>query len=125
MVTVALLALLVAAPALASLLSARSSSLVRRALPWKKFQPGLPIVYRLTETPTCGTRAAREIHPAGRVYDHGTHKYWLVEEVRADGLIVARSALMEQYFLQPDDPNLRKATLLERLRHGARFPYPA
>src|ERR1041385_5266948 len=106
MLTVVLLALLIAARAWAAAFTARNSPLVRRAFAWKRFRPGAPIIYRES-------------------YDRGTPKYWRVEEVRADGLIVARSALMEQYFLQPDDPNLRKPGLLERLRHGARFPYPA
>jgi hypothetical protein len=32
---------------------------------------------------------------------------------------------MEHHYLRRDDPNLRKASLLERLRFGGRFPYPA
>jgi hypothetical protein len=30
---------------------------------------------------------------------------------------------MEHHYLRRDDPNLRKANLLERLRYAARFPY--
>jgi hypothetical protein len=30
---------------------------------------------------------------------------------------------MEQYFLRANDPNLRKASLFERLRYATRFPY--
>jgi hypothetical protein len=37
-------------------------------------------------------------------------------------MIVARNSLREQHCLRPDDPNLRKASLFERLRHGGRFP---
>ena len=45
--------------------------------------------------------------------------------MRPDGWIVARTPLMEQQLLRRDDPNLRKANLLERLRYAARFPYLA
>ena len=39
--------------------------------------------------------------------------------------IVALTPLMEHHYLRRDDPNLRKANLLERLRYAARFPYLA
>ena len=48
-----------------------------------------------------------------------------MEEVRQDGWIVALTPLMEHHYLRRDDPNLRKANLLERLRYAARFPYLA
>jgi hypothetical protein len=94
---------------------------------FRKLRVGSPIVYQVTETSTCPTRDAYDVHPAehGDYYYYLTNRYWRVEEVRPDGWIVARSALMEQHYLRGDDPNLRKASLIERLRYGGRFPYPA
>ncbi len=67
---------------------------------------------------------ARDVHPAerGDLYNYLTRKYWRVEKVLQDGRIVAVTPLMEHHCLRRDDPNLRKANLLERLRYGARFP---
>jgi hypothetical protein len=97
----------------------------RQTLPWRKFPVGAPIVYRVTETSTSPRPDVHQVQPAekGEFYYFVTHKYWRVEEVLPDGWIVARSRLMEQHLLRRDDPNLRKANLLERLRHGDRFPY--
>jgi hypothetical protein len=92
-----------------------------------KFRPGAPIVYRVVETSTRPGPEARDIHPAerGELYYYLINKYWRVEEVRQDGWIVALTPLMEHHYLRRDDPNLRKANLLERLRYAARFPYLA
>jgi len=93
----------------------------------RKLRVGSPVVYQVAETSTCPTSEAYDVHPAehGDYYYYLTNRYWRVEEVRPDGWIVARSALMEHHYLRGDDPNLRKASLLERLRYGGRFPYPA
>lgn len=92
-----------------------------------RIRVGAPVIYQVTETSTCPTDEAYDVYPAehGDYYYYLTNKYWRVEEVRPDGWIVARSALMEHHYLRRDDPNLRKASLLERLRYGGRFPYPA
>lgn len=92
-----------------------------------RLHPGAPIVYRMVETSTRPGPDARDIHPAerGDLYYYLTTKYWRVEEVLQNGRIVAITPLMEHHVLRPDDPNLRKANLLERLRYGARFPYLA
>lgn len=67
---------------------------------------------------------ARDIRPdeRGDLYYYLIKKYWRVEQVLQDGRIVAVTPLMEHHYLRRDDPNLRKASLLERLRYGARFP---
>ena len=93
----------------------------------RKWQVGAPVIYRKLEISTCPSRDAYEVRPAekGEFYYYLTNKYWRVEAVRPDGWIVARSPFMEQFYLRPDDPNLRKANLIERLRYAPRFPYPA
>ncbi len=124
MVTLVLLGFLVAGPALiGSLLAAHHGVAFHRFLP-RRLRPGVPIVYRVLETSTCPSHDAYEVHPAekGEFYYYLTNKYWRVEEVRPDGWIVARTPLMEQQLLRSEDPNLRKANLVERLRYAARFP---
>ena len=105
---------------------ARVSALVRR-FHWYKLSPGAPIIYRVTETSTSPTLDALAIYPTerGEFYSYVRHKYWRIEAVWPDGTIVAHNALMERYLVRPNDPNLRKARLLDRLRYGSRFPYPA
>ncbi len=91
----------------------------------RKLQVGAPVIYRKLESSTRPGRHACEVRPAekGEFYYYLTKKYWRVEAIRPDGCIVTRSPFMEQFCLRPDDPNLRKANLIERLRYAARFPY--
>jgi hypothetical protein len=122
-----LLGLLVAGPGLIGLLFAADHGFAAyRFLP-RRLRPGVPIVYRVLESSTHPDHDAYQIHPAerGEFYYYLKNKYWRVEEVRPDGWIVARTPLMEQQLLRRDDPNLRRANLLERLRYAARFPYLA
>ncbi|CAN5409276.1 hypothetical protein BH20VER3_BH20VER3_01960 [soil metagenome] len=99
----------------------------RHMLRGRLLQAGAPIVYRVVETSTRPGPEAREIRPAerGDLYYYLTNKYWRVEEVLQDGWIVARTPRNEHQYLRGDDPNLRKASLVERLRYAARFPAAA
>lgn len=124
MVTLVLLGIFVGGPALIGvLLAADHGFAFHRFLP-SRLRPGVAIVYRVVETSTCPTTDAYEVRPAekGEFYYYLRNKYWRVEEVRPDGWIVARTPLMEQQLLRRDDPNLRKANVVERLRYAARFP---
>jgi hypothetical protein len=125
MLVLLLLVLLVALPALVGMLVGRGYLSFGGYIFRGKFRAGAPIVYRVIETSTCPGSEARDIHPAerGELYYYLINKYWRVEEVRQDGWIVALTPLMEHHYLRPDDPNLRKANLLERLRYATRFPY--
>ena len=89
-------------------------------------RPGSPIVYRMQETSACPSPDAVDVYPSerGEFYDYLAKKYWRVEEVLEDGSIVALTPLMEHQYVQPNDPNLRRANLIERLRYAARFPTP-
>ena len=127
MLVLLLLVALVALLALAGTLIGRGYLSFGRHLLRGKLHPGVPIVYRMVETSTRPGPEARDIHPAerGDLYYYLITKYWRVEEVLQDGWIVAITPLMEHHYLRQDDPNLRTANLLERLRYGARFPYLA
>lgn len=127
MLVIWLLVILVALSSVLGTLVGRGYLSFARHLLRGKLQPGVPIVYRMVETSTRPGPEARDIHPAerGDLYYYLITKYWRVEEVLQDGWIVAITPLMEHVRLRRDDPNLRKANLLERLRYGARFPYLA
>jgi hypothetical protein len=90
-----------------------------------RLHPGVPIVYRMIESSTRPVALARDIQPTehGDLYCYLSTKYWRVERVVQDGWIIAITPLMEHIYLRRDDPGLRKANLLERLRYGARFPH--
>lgn len=121
------LVILIALLALIGTLIGRGYISFGRNLLRGKLHPGVPIVYRMVETSTHPGPGAEDIHPAerGDLYYYLITKYWRVEEVQQDGWIVAITPLMEHIYLRRDDPNLRKANLLERLRYGARFPHLA
>lgn len=95
----------VSALSLIGLLSAR--------LAWRRLGSGSPIVYRVVET---------SADPLGNGRCCVIHRYWRVKETLADGWIVALTPRMEYQYLRRDDPNLRKAGLLERHRYATRFP---
>ncbi|HEY3662940.1 MAG TPA: hypothetical protein VGL24_07290 [Chthoniobacterales bacterium] len=119
-----LLVILVVLPASVCFVISRDFSFGRHFLR-RRLQPGVPIVYRMAETSSRPPGPeARDVRPAerGDLYYYLIRKYWRVEEVLQDGRIVAVTPLMEHHYLRRDDPNLRKANLLERLRYGARFP---
>jgi hypothetical protein len=125
MATLALFAVLIVLPAGVGFLVAGGHFSLNGHFLRRRLQPGAPIVYRMA---TSSTRPpgpeARDVRPAerGDFYYYLINKYWRVEQVLEDGRIVAVTPLMEHHCLRRDDPNLRKASLIERLRHGARFP---
>jgi hypothetical protein len=126
MFALSLLLFLVVLPAAVGLALGRGP-LFGRPLFRRRLRTGAPIVYRVQETSTCPSPDALNVFPSkhGEFYDYLAKKYWRVEEVLQDGSIVAVTPLMEHHHLRRDDPNLRKANLIERLRHAARFPSPA
>jgi hypothetical protein len=126
MLTLALFFGLIALPAMIGLIFARAE-LFGRPLFQAKFRPGVPIVYRMQETSSCPSPDAVDVYPSehGESYDYLAKRYWRVEEVLEDGSIVALTPMMEHQHLRWNDPNLRKANLIERLRYAHRFPHPA
>jgi hypothetical protein len=118
-----LLLLFIVLPALAAwaLNGLGAQMMFRRPL-----RPGAPIVYRVQETSSCPGPDAVDVYPSehGEFYDYLAKKYWRVEEVLEDGSIVALTPLMEHQYVSPNDPNLRRANLVERVRYAARFPTP-
>src|SRR5450432_1591341 len=120
-----LLLLLVVLPAVVGLIL--GGGLGEQSIFRRRLRPGAPIVYRVQETSTCPSPDAVDVYPSrhGEFYDYLAKKYWRVEEVLEDGSIVALTPLMEHRHVRSNDPNLRKANLIERVRYAARFPSPA
>lgn len=92
----------------------------------RPLRPGAPILYRVQETSSCPSLDAVDVYPSehGESYCYLEQKYWRVEEVLEDGSILALTPLMEHQYVRPNDPNLRRANLIERVRYAARFPSP-
>ena len=90
-----------------------------------QFQVGDKVVYTKTKTSTHPGPRAQDIHPAtqGESYRYVVDKYWRVANILEGGgrlEIVTRTGKRRE--LSADDPNLRKATWLERWRLRNRFP---
>jgi len=119
--TLVILAIL---PAVVGMLAGRGYLSCGRLL-LGRLHPGVPIVYRMIESSTRLVARSQDLQPAeeGDLYCYLSTKYWRVEKVLQDGWVIAITPLMEHIYLRRDDPGLRKANLLERLRYGARFPH--
>jgi hypothetical protein len=120
-----LLLLLVVLPAVVGLIL--GGGLGEQSIFSRDLRPGAPIVYRVQETSTCPGPDAVDVYPSkhGEFYDYLAKKYWRVEKVLEDGSIVALTPLMEHQHVRRNDPNLRRANLIERVRYSARFPSAA
>ena len=127
MLVLLLLVILVVLPAVVGVGRARLPFVWRALSSEGNYGPAPRSFIACQETSTCPSPDALDIYPAerGELYYYLAKKYWRVEEVLQDGWIVALTPLMEHHYLRRDDPNLRKANLLERLRYAARFPYLA
>ena len=87
------------------------------------FRPGDCVVFRRIKYTTHPGPRAREVHATehGDYYNYFVDKFWIVDEVLADGNLMLRTRRGRTHLVRPDDPNVRRATLLERLRYRARF----
>ena len=83
------------------------------------------IVYRKQKISTHPGMRAYDIHAAGQgdFYTYLVDKYWVVDGILWDGQIEAVTRTNKRHYLAPDDPNLRKAGLVERLRYWQRLPH--
>lgn len=89
-----------------------------------KVEVGDKIVYRKTKfSPLPGARAHHiTASGKGENYTYLVDKYWVVADVLDDGRLVAKTRRGKLNFVRPDDPNLRKAKLIESLFHRDLFP---
>jgi hypothetical protein len=100
-------------------------------LPWAlapaviQLHAGDSIIYRKQKYSTHPGRRAYEIHPTtqGDDYSYFVDKFWTVENVLRDGRIVVTTRTHKHHYLLPNDPNLRRAGFIARLRYRNRFPH--
>jgi hypothetical protein len=88
----------------------------------RRFQIDDRIIYRKTKCSVHPGQNARLVVPAsnGDEYTYCVDKFWVVASVFPDGTLLAKTRRGKFHRLNPDDANLRHATLLE----ASRFPSP-
>lgn len=89
----------------------------------QQFKAGDWVVYRKTKQgPAPGPRA-RHVTAShkGDNYGYTVDKYWVVEDLLADGTVLLKTRRGKQNRLDSDDPALRKAGLLTRWMYRSRF----
>lgn len=89
-----------------------------------QFDIGDIVVYRKKKVSTNPSPRAYDLQLCGPggAYKYCIDKYWTVESVLRDGWVVVTTRTQKHHYLRADDPNLRKAGLIVRLRYGKRFP---
>lgn len=89
-----------------------------------KASVGDRIVYRKTKfSPLPGPRAHHiTASDKGENYTYLVDKYWVVADVLDDGRLVAKTRRGKLNYVWPDDPNLRKAGMIESLIRRDLFP---
>jgi hypothetical protein len=89
-----------------------------------KVTVGDRIVYRKTKFSTQPPARAHHVSASakGENYVYLIDKYWVVADVLENGVLVAQTRRGKLNQVRPDDPNFRKAGLLESLLHPKRFP---
>lgn len=89
----------------------------------RPFKPGDLVVFRRRKhTPHPGRRAQDiEATPHGELYSYFVEKSWIVERIEPDGRLLLRTRRGKTHLVDPADPDLRRATLWDRLRYRRRF----
>ena len=88
------------------------------------YQPGQPVVYRVLKHSQRPGPRAHDIFPApmGETYRYQVDKFWVVEAVHDDSILVVRTRRGKVHQLHSADPNLRHATWWEVWWYSDRFP---
>jgi len=91
---------------------------------WRRsFKPGDFVVFRRSKYTTHPGRRAQDVQAAahGELYSYFVEKSWIVESVQADGKLLLKTRRGKTHVVDPNDPNLRHASLWDRLRYRKRF----
>jgi hypothetical protein len=88
------------------------------------FHPGEPVIYRVSKWSTRPGPRAQSIRPAraGDYYRYVVEKFWIVEQVRSDGMLVLRTRRGKDRVVPPDAAALRRPSLWERWWYRRRVP---
>ena len=89
-----------------------------------KFKKGDLVVFRKTKHGVHPSDRAIALKPAqsGEAYSYCIDKYWIVADVPNDRSIVVATRRGKRHQIETDEPNLRRASLIERLFFRDRFP---
>jgi hypothetical protein len=89
----------------------------------EQYRSGDWVIYLKQKSSTRPALRARTVMPSssGETYRYAVEKYWIVDRVRSDGSLILRTRRGKLHQIRPDDPNLRRANLLERLCMRKRF----
>ena len=117
-----LLVLLVIVPALVGFSLERHGSHHRKSAA-SKFRPGSPLVYQKQEVSTHPGADARDVRPSarGEFYYYQVLVYLRVIDILNDGRLIALAPNNRRLAFDPNDTDLRKAGLLERLFYCPRL----
>jgi hypothetical protein len=90
----------------------------------RQYRPGEAVIFRMGKHSTSPGPRAVHVHPAsrGEFYSYEVDKFWVVQDVRPDGMLVVRTRRGKQHVISADDPRLRPPTWWERLTCRHRFP---
>lgn len=90
----------------------------------RKIAPGDRIVYRKQKFSTHPGARAYAVSPAenGDNYSYIVDKYWTVADLLDNGMVVAVTRTNKRHYLRPDDLNIHRARIFERMRFKDRFP---
>jgi len=88
------------------------------------YHRGDPVIYRVSKSSKRPGPRARAIRPAkgGDEYRYVVDKFWIVGDVRNDGMLVLMTRTGKRHVVSPDASDLRHATLWERWWYRGRFP---
>jgi hypothetical protein len=89
----------------------------------RPFRAGDLVVFRRHKHTTHPGPRAQEVDATahGDLYSYFVEKSWIVAGVEADGRVLLKTRRGKTHRVDPGDPNLRHATLWDRLRYRQRF----
>jgi hypothetical protein len=89
----------------------------------QRFNPGDSVVYRKSKQTTNPGPRAQSIRAArkGDHYSYCVDKFWVVRQVLGNGKLLVETRRGKVHVLDVNDPNLRRPSLLQRIRYRDRF----
>jgi len=90
------------------------------------YHRGEPVIYRVSTSSKRPGPRAQSIRPAraGDDYRYVVEKFWIVEDVRSDGMLVLKTRTGKSHVVSPDAIALRRPSFWERWWYRQRFPRP-
>ena len=87
------------------------------------YRRGDRVVYRRMKRKTHPSRRAQGIQPAvnGDDYSYYVEKFWVVSKVLENGRVLLRTPRGRMHIVAADDPKLRYANWIERIKYRANF----